>query len=152
MAEAKTLFRHILAPTDGSQPAMQAGRLAVRMAAMFNCRLTFVYVVDDAVASEMASASKKDKQQALGELESSGQRSLDYLCRIAGEAGLAADQVVRKGEPCSEITNLAREGEVDLIVIGQVGSRGLRRVLIGCVTERVIEYAPCPVLVVKKTG
>jgi nucleotide-binding universal stress UspA family protein len=38
---------------------------------------------------------------------------------------------------------------VDLIVIGQVGSRGPRRILIGSVTERVIEHAPCPVLVVK---
>ncbi len=152
MAEPRTLFQHILVPTDGSQPAMQAGRLAVQMAAFHKSRLTFVYVVDETVASELASASRKDKQQALGELESTGQRSLDYLCRIAGEAGLAADQVVRRGEPCDEITNLAREEAVDLIVIGQVGSRGLRRVLIGCVTERVIENAPCPVLVAKKPG
>jgi nucleotide-binding universal stress UspA family protein len=38
---------------------------------------------------------------------------------------------------------------IDLIVIAQVGQRGLPRILVGSVTERVIEYAPCPVLVVK---
>jgi nucleotide-binding universal stress UspA family protein len=152
MTELPSLFHHILVPTDGSQPAMQAGKLAVRIAAFHKSRLTFVYVVDETVANELASAFRKEKQQALNELEMTGQRSLDYLCRIAGEAGLDADKVVLRGEPCDEITNLARESDADLIVIGQVGSRGLRRVLIGCVTERVIEYAPCPVLVVKKTG
>jgi nucleotide-binding universal stress UspA family protein len=51
--------------------------------------------------------------------------------------------------PFSEITNLAREQGVGLIVIGQMAGRGPRRILIGSVTERVIEHAPCPVLVVK---
>jgi len=150
MAETQSLFHHILAPTDGSQPAMQAGKMAVRLAALHKSNLTFVYVVDDSVANGLASNSKKDVNQVRNDLESSGQRSLDYLCRLASEANLSANQVIRRGEPCDEITNLAQEQDVDLIVIGQVGSRGLRRVLIGCVTERVIEYARCPVLVVKR--
>jgi nucleotide-binding universal stress UspA family protein len=150
MADAQPLFQHILAPTDGSQPALQAGKMAVRLAALHRCKLTFLYVVDDAVAGELSGANKKDPQAVERDLEQSGQRSLDYLCRLASEAGLDANQVIRRGDPCDEITRAASEGEVDLIVIGQVGGRGLRRVLIGCVTERVIEYARCPVLVVKK--
>ena len=151
MEAIQSLFQHILAPTDGSQPAMQAGKMAVRLAALHKSALTFVYVVDDSVAAELAGTSNKEVKQVESELELSGQRSLDYLCRLASEAGLDANQVIRRGEPCDEITNLAQEEHVDLIVIGQVGSRGLRRVLIGCVTERVIEYAHCPILVVKKT-
>ena len=150
MEAIQSLFKHILAPTDGSQPAMQAGKMAVRLASLHKSDLTFVYVLDDSVAAELAGTSKKDVKQVESELEMSGQRSLDYLCRLATEAGLSANQVIRRGEPCDEITELAQEKNVDLIVIGQVGSRGLRRVLIGCVTERVIEYAHCPVLVVKK--
>ncbi len=151
MAEAQALFRHILAPTDGSQPAVQAGKMAVRLATMHNCRLTFVYVIDHSVAAELASGTRKDEKQVEQDLETSGQRSLDYLCRIASEAGIDAGQVIRRGDPCDEIINVAKEEEADLIVIGQVGSHGLRRVLIGCVTEKVIEYARCPVLVVKKS-
>jgi nucleotide-binding universal stress UspA family protein len=150
MEAIQSLFKHILAPTDGSEPAMQAGKLAVRLAALHKSVLTFVYVVDDSVAAELAGTAHKDAKQMERELEESGQRSLDYLCRLASEAGVSAEQVIRTGDPCDEITNQAKEKEVDLIVIGQVGSRGLRRVLIGCVTERVIEYAGCPVLVVKK--
>ncbi len=56
---------------------------------------------------------------------------------------------VREGEPYQEIVALADEIGVDLIVMGHVGRRGPRRILIGSVTERVIEFAHCPVLVVK---
>jgi nucleotide-binding universal stress UspA family protein len=151
MDEISTLFQHIMAPVDGSQPSVQAGKLAIRLALLHKSALTFAYVVDDSVAAELANSSGKKPREMESELELSGQRSLDYLCRLAYEAGLDAKQIIRKGEPCDEITNLAQEMKVDLIVIGQVGSHGLRRVLIGCVTERVIEYAHCPVLVVKKT-
>jgi nucleotide-binding universal stress UspA family protein len=150
MADSSPLFRHILAPIDGSQPAVQAGKMAVRLAALHQCELTFAYVVDDSVAEELSRTSKKNAGEIEQELMNSGQRSLDYLGRLASEAGVNADEIIRRGDPCNEITNLANEKAVDLIVIGQVGSRGLRRVLIGCVTERVIEYARCPVLVVKK--
>ncbi|MBC7260826.1 MAG: universal stress protein, partial [Chloroflexi bacterium] len=78
-----------------------------------------------------------------------GQRYLNYLTRLATDANLKTKQVIRYGTPYSEITSLANEEGADLIVIGQVGRHGPRRILIGSVTERVIEYANCPVLVVK---
>jgi nucleotide-binding universal stress UspA family protein len=83
------------------------------------------------------------------ELALSGQRYLDYLSNLAANVGLEANQVIRRGVPYREIERLARDQNVDLIVIGQVGQRGPRRILIGSVTERVIECAPCAVLVVK---
>jgi nucleotide-binding universal stress UspA family protein len=149
MADVQTLFRHILVPTDGSQPSITAGRLAVQLAALHGARITFVYVVDDAVAEGLAGTSGRVTTQVRSELELSGRRYLDYLSRLASDAGLTPDQAIRYGVPYREIAELAREQGADLIVIAQVGSRGLRRVVIGSVTERVIEHASCPVLVVK---
>ena len=149
MAEMQTPFHHILGATDGSETSITAGGLAVQLTILHKARLTFVYVVDDAVVEGLARASGKEAKQVQSELELSGQRYLDYLSRLASEANLASDQVIRHGVPSREITTLAGEQGVDLIVIGQVGSRGPRRILIGSVTERVIEHAPCPVLVVK---
>ena len=149
MAEIQALFHHILAPTDGSQSSVTASRLAVQLTALHKARITFIYVVDDTVVEELASVSGRVVKRVQSELELSGQRYLDYLSRLASEAALTSNQVTRHGVPYREITNLAREQGVDLIVIGQVGSRGPRRILIGSVTERVIEHAPCPVLVVK---
>ena len=149
--EERSPFTHILVPTDGSETSINAGRLAIQIAALHNIPITFVYVVDSAVVDEIAGVTSKTAEMVHRELEANGRRYLDYLSRLARDRGLQTDQVVRHGIPHSEIANLAREQGMDLIVIGQVGRRGPRRVLIGSVAERVIEYAPCPVLVVRHT-
>jgi nucleotide-binding universal stress UspA family protein len=149
MEQPTNIFRHILVPTDGSEPATTAGKFAIRLAAEQGAHITFVYVVDTSVANELQDISGKTAQQVVQELERTGQRHLDYLARRATAAQLAVTQHVRRGTPYTEITELAGEQGVDLIVIAQVGHRGPLRILIGNVTERVIENAPCPVLVVK---
>jgi len=107
-----------------------------------------VAVVDDAVAETLARSSGRPLAQVQDYLEVSGRRALTCLSHLASEAGLASDQVMRHGIPYREIVDLAQAQAMDLIVRGRVGSRGLRRILIGRVPERVIEFAPCPVLVV----
>jgi nucleotide-binding universal stress UspA family protein len=149
MGEIQARFNHILAPVNGSQSSVTAGRLAVQLTTLHEAHITFVYVVDDAVVEELAAVSGRGTKRVQSELELSGQRSLDYMSRLASEADLTSSQVIRHGVPYREITNLAREQGVDLIIVGQVGIRGPRRILIGNVTERIIEYAPCSVLVVK---
>jgi len=150
MTEVHSLFHHILVPTDGSEASVEAGRVAIRLAAFHRAKITFIYVADAAVVDQMADASGKVAEEVRHELLATGQRYVDYLARLAIEAGLDAESVMRSGVPHNEIEKVARELKADLIVMGRVGKRGLRRVLIGSVTERVIEYAPCPVLVVGK--
>jgi nucleotide-binding universal stress UspA family protein len=53
------------------------------------------------------------------------------------------------GDPASAIVDLAREEEVDLIVMGTHGRTGLRRLLMGSIAEAVVRTAPCPVLTYK---
>jgi nucleotide-binding universal stress UspA family protein len=149
MADISSPFTHILVPTDGSHPSMQAGRLAVQLAACQNAQVTFLYVVDQSVASELAGATGRNLQQVQSEMDNTAQRSLDYLTRLASEMGVNSSQEIRHGVPSNEIATLAREQNIDLIAIGQIGSRGPRHFLIGSVTERIIEHSPCPVLVVK---
>ena len=148
--EQKTLFAHILVPTDGSDNSVQAGRLAIQMAAMHHSRVTLVYVVDSATVNEIAGATAKTSAAIHRELEIQGRRYLDYLVRLAGASNVQTEQLVREGTPYREIADLARERDIDLIVIGRVGCRGARCALVGSVAERVIEYAHCPVLVVSQ--
>ena len=149
MKETQAIFSHILVPTDGSQSSMEASSLAIQLAASQRAHITFVYVVDTTVVEELAGVLGKMVAQVENELELTGQRCLDHVSRLAEHTDLVTSQVIRHGVPYAEIETLARERDVDLIVIAQVGHRGPRRILIGSVTERVIEYAPCPVLVVK---
>jgi len=150
MAE-RSPFNHILVPTDGSNTSVQAGRLAIQMAALHRSRLTLVYVLDSTIADEIAGVTAKKLDAVKQDLEAKGKSYLDYLVRLARASGVQAEQVIRHGTPYGEIANLARERDVDLVVIGRVGCRGARCALVGSVAERVIEYAHCPVLVVSDT-
>jgi nucleotide-binding universal stress UspA family protein len=148
--EQKSPFTHILIPTDGSDNSIRAGRLAVEMAILHHAQVTLVYVVDSATVDEIAAATAKTSAAINRELELQGRRYLDYLARLAEASNVQAEQVILQGTPYREIAELARERDVDLIVIGRVGCRGARCALVGSVAERVIEYAHCPVLVVSQ--
>ena len=147
--EARERFTHILAPIDGSACSINAGRLAVELAAAFQAQITFVYVVDTTAVEEMARSLRRPIERIQGEMEANGQRYLDYLTQQARAHRLEVRQAIRFGVPYAEISGLAREDSANLIVIGQVGRHGPRRLMMGSVTERVIELAPCAVLVVK---
>lgn len=54
------------------------------------------------------------------------------------------------GDPADAIIRLAESENIDLIVMGTHGRRGLRRLLMGSVAEAVVRAAPCPVLTVKQ--
>jgi nucleotide-binding universal stress UspA family protein len=148
--EERSLFKHILVPTDGSENSVQAGRMAIQMAVLHHSQVTLAYVVDSATVDEIASATAKTSAAIRRELELQGRRYLDYLARLAGASNVQAEQVILEGTPYREIAELARERLTDLIVIGRVGCRGARCALVGSVAERVIEYAHCPVLVVSQ--
>jgi nucleotide-binding universal stress UspA family protein len=54
------------------------------------------------------------------------------------------------GQPYRTIVDTAEEMKVDLIVMGTQGRTGMQRILVGSVAERVVRFAPCPVLTVPK--
>ena len=67
----------------------------------------------------------------------------------AEAAGVPCTVAALEGPVHEVVTRIAREREIGLIVTGSHGRTGLRRLLMGSVAEKVIGYAPCPVLVVK---
>jgi nucleotide-binding universal stress UspA family protein len=142
-------FHTILSPTDGSAISTVAGKMAVDMAVANGARLILVYVVDETVVEELARSFQKTSRETSVELARSGQRYLDYLANLAHRRGVVVETVLRQGTPHLEIVDEARKQGADLIVMGYVGRRGPRRILIGSVTERVIEYAQCPILIAK---
>ena len=146
---AETPFSHILVPVDGSDASMHAGLVAMRIASNHDIPITFVYVVDRAIANRICATSGMSEGEVCHELEEKAQSYLDYLSLQAHNKGIKSNQVVRRGIPHNEITSLASELEVDLIAIGQGSRSGPRRAMIGSVAARVVEYASCPVLVVK---
>ena len=149
MNETNGIFHHILVPTDGSQPSNDAGEVAMQLAQIHHARLTFIYVVDDSVVEKLSVSMRKNRETVIRELRHSGQQYLDHLVRMTRNTDLKTNTVICQGNPWNEIDQLARKEGVDLIVIGQVGRSLARHTVIGPVAERVIQIAPCPVLVTK---
>ena len=63
--------------------------------------------------------------------------------------GLDVEEIIVHGDAAAEITRVAAEREVDLIVISSHGRTGLGRIIFGSTAEAVVRHATCPVLVVK---
>ena len=77
---------------------------------------------------------------------------LATLSRIAADrlGGIDFDlRAVQHGSPSAALCSLAEAEEVDLIVVGTAGRRGIRRLLLGSVAEAVVRHAPCSVLVAR---
>lgn len=144
------LFKEILVPIDGSEPSLQAMQMALRIVGICPpCKLTVLYVIDKLVLNELVRFSARGEKEVEAELEEQGRRYLDLACKEAQRQGVTAQCQTRKGDPFEEIVAAAHNLRADLIIMGHTGRRGTTRVLIGSVTQRVLDYAPCPVLVMK---
>lgn len=144
------LFRHILVPIDGSEASLGAVEMALRVLALCPAsKLTILYVIDKLVVSELVRFSKRTEKEVEAELDEQGRHYLEFARRQAEQQGVSAECQTRRGDPFEEIVAASNRLGADLIIMGHTGRRGTARVLIGSVTQRVLDYAPCPVLVMK---
>lgn len=143
------MFHRVLIPADGSDASVAAARLGFRMARNCGAELHLVYVVDAMLCEELSRYDHGDLEQLRREFVEQGERILQVLRDESERMGLSVDSRVRRGDPFEEIVAHAREMDCDLIVMGHVGRRPRAKVRLGSVAERVIEFAPCPVMVVK---
>ena len=140
----------ILIPTDGSDSSMHAAEYGVNVAKMLGAQIMVVYVIDSVVLDEARSFFKVGEHEDVElKLKQAGQRYINYVLGLAEKAGVKASSLIAKGRPFEVIVHIAEESNVGLIVMGTHGRRGTERILLGSVAERVIEYSPCPVLVLK---
>ena len=123
--QAAPPFHRILAGTDGSATASEAVHRAFEVAALYAAPVTLVFVGDPligAIRLEEASSARPDEVEV--------------------------EPVVEQGEPAARITGLARDAAVDLVVVGNKGMSGLKRIL-GSVPNHVAHESPTNVLIVR---
>jgi nucleotide-binding universal stress UspA family protein len=82
------------------------------------------------------------------EVYKSAEMELERFCSTKLEGKADYEYVLSQGEAYKEILKLAKEKDVDMILIGTHGVSGLERVLFGSTAERVIREARCPVMMV----
>lgn len=138
---SKLSWENILLATDGSTCCDNALARALEIAQERKVKLSAVSVVY--TNDEFYAVG----QEVMKELYQEADKVLDKVRTWAGDLGVQTELFVRDGEPHQAITAMAAEISASLIVMGSHGRKGLTRLLMGSVTERVIGYADCPVLV-----
>jgi len=140
-------IKKILIPTDGSDYSMRAAQYGISIAKMVGAQVVVIFVVDEIVLDQISKITERETVER--ELKEDGKGYIEYVASLAEKERVASSTMIEKGRPFERIVHLAKDLNVDLIVMGTYGRRGAERILIGSVAQRVIEYATCPVLVIK---
>lgn len=146
MSPAPTVPQRILVATDFSDTAKAAVDYAITLARPFGAEITLVH------AWEIPVYAFPDGAMIPGGLfdglEAASDEALQNALKGYEKSGVKMRAVLRMGPPWREIGLVAESEKADLIVLGTHGRRGVVRMLLGSVAERVVRSAPCPVLTV----
>jgi nucleotide-binding universal stress UspA family protein len=140
-------FANLLCPIDFSSDSREAMRTAMALAgAQGRVTLVHVYTIPVIGPPELPIAPALVEAIVAGAEQ--GVREWTAEARKLGPAQV--ESCCLQGNPWAAIVDLARDRQVDLVVMGTHGRTALRHALLGSVAERVLRHAPCPVLVVRE--
>ena len=144
----------ILVATDGSLHALRAARVAARLAR--DLRQTDVIIVSVLHLTEAeaitvgatAAFGYVDGVDMLDEVESDAERASAAAAALFEGCDATVTRRHPRGAPAAQIVETARAVEADIIVVGRRGFNQTRELLVGSVSQQVLQAAPCPVLIV----
>ncbi|MFZ7127945.1 MAG: universal stress protein [Desulfobacterales bacterium] len=138
-------IRKILAPVDGSTYSERAARYAAELAGLLrseilllHCHRPFPSLLGEPYYQQAVTATLDEADQLLAPFR-----------KMLSESGVTFSEQVFEEPAGAKIVEAAGIEECDLIVMGTKGKGDLEGLLLGSVTHRVLNAAPCPVLVVR---
>ena len=144
----------VLYATDGSAQAELAGELITAIGWPVDTVVRVVCAVDTGsvfMGAPLAPAVPANSDELDNELVAEGKRVLEEAMRKVVPAGVHIECRTLEGRPASAIVDEAREWPAELIVIGSRGHGQIASMLLGSVSAEVVDHAPCPVLVARRT-
>jgi len=144
------MYQRIMVAVDGSATAERGLQEAIQLALDQKAKLAIVHVIDVVIAYGAG-------QWVGGYVEGTrefAQEIIAHARKTAQAAGIEPEiqspEIVTTGYHVADtVAQLARDWKADLLVVGTHGRRGVSRMLIGSVAERIVRVAPCPLLLVR---
>jgi len=140
---AKLAWKKLLLTTDGSVYSNAAAQTAISIAKQHHGEIKVLSVVDMTIEFMLRAHEVYDK------LVAKAKNFTNEIKEKAFSAEVPVEPLVRDGEVYQVIIDAAKEYETDMIVMGNLGRTGLKRLLMGSTAERVLGHAAFPVLIVK---
>ena len=145
--EREVPYNIILVPIDGSDSAMSAIDHATAIAAVADAVLHVVHVIDRRI---VMAADDDMRDELESSLTTEGQSILNTARERVGTDAVPVETSLVSGTPSKEILAQAESAGADLIVIGRSGKSPREKLMgMGSVSERVVDGAPVPVMVVR---
>jgi nucleotide-binding universal stress UspA family protein len=140
-------YQNILVAIDGSIEAERAFKKAIEIAIRNNAKILLVHVID----TRSFAAIEAVDRIIIERTDQYAEELLQKYQKQALDAGVTQVQYqVHYGSPKIKIPkDIAKKQNIDLILCGATGMNAFERFLIGSVSEHIIRYAPCDVLVIR---
>ncbi|MBY0124078.1 universal stress protein [Bacillus sp. S/N-304-OC-R1] len=140
-------YKNILIAVDGSTEAEWALKEGIEIAKRNDAQITLVHIVDTRTFSTVEAYDRTIAERA----DLFAKELMEKYKNDAIEAGVSkVEYVVDYGSPKVVIPkDIANKQKVDLIICGATGMNAMERFLIGSVSENIVRYASCDVLVVR---
>lgn len=129
----------IVVPYDFSDCATDALQVAAQIARLTGATIYIAHLYEQSENTKAAIRKRKEMNERLNEVP-----NLPFL------AGIPLRKFLLRQLPLTDIFRNQRIAQVDLIVMGSHGAKGIRREMIGSNTQRIVRHAPMPVLVIKQ--
>ncbi len=137
-------FRRILVGYDGSLQADKAAEVALSLARSLDAR-----VLVFGVARPPEPPTSVELEAMLDDAQEHYEEKFKKIRARALELEIQVDTDITVGHPAEQIIHRAEEDKIDLIVVGRRGVSRFEKWILGSVSERVLRYAHCPVMVIR---
>ena len=141
------MFSKLLVPVDGSENSFRALDHAIFLAKIAAASVTAIHVIENPPTVYIESQRLLD--DLLASYRSESAKVLDKCQQKAEVGGVRLEKVVSQGDVALSITTYARTGNFDLIVIGTRGLGRFKEIVLGSISNKVLQHAKCSVLIVK---
>jgi nucleotide-binding universal stress UspA family protein len=140
------MFNHILLGVDGSEHALHAAKTAADLARSMKSETLRIVVAYDSVPPYLGEPNMQTAISArMKEAEDVLQKAMEVVGEIPGEIHTET----LEGPPAEAILDVANTRKCDLIVMGSRGLGRLTGLLLGSQSQKVVQHAPCPVLIAR---
>ena len=144
------MFKHILVPVDGSETAQKAVEKAAGLARAYGSAVSVIYVIDPYPFTGLGSDFAYGQAEYLSAASAEAKEATEAAQAVLSQTGArVSTQVVEAHTIWRGILETAKTLGADLIVMGSHGRRGLDKVVLGSVAQRVLSHAQLSVLVVR---
>ncbi len=141
-------MKRILVGVDGSKESRDAVKFATEIARAIGAQLVIASAVPPVVPTEGAPGLVARAEEWMRKEQEQAKALVSEIASSIGKA-VPVEPLVPIGAPAVTLAELARSGDVELVVVGHRGRNAVARALLGSVADRLVQISPKPVLVVR---